>query len=213
MFRTFADMFKNKDIRNRIFFTLAMLFVFRFGSAITVPGVDVTELIKGMQDSSLFAMINMLGGGGLEQLSIFAMGVGPYITASIIIQLLSMDVIPALTELAKGGAQMAIEYLTGEKVDVKDYSQYDNGMKIVGTFTCGAQVIDKDNYQILVDNGTYTEDEIVPDPTPTPEATPTPEVTDTPEATSTPEDSSKDDSEAKTTPTPAPKTTLKLAKD
>ena len=118
-------------------------------------------------------------------------------------------------ELAKGGAQMAIDYLTGEKVDVKDYSQYDNGMKIVGTFTCGAQVIDKDNYQILVDNGTYTEDEIVPDPTPTPEATPTPEVTDTPEATSTPEDSPKDDSEAKTTPTPtpAPKTTLKLAKD
>ena len=116
MFRTFADMFKNKDIRNRIFFTLAMLFVFRFGSAITVPGVDVTVLIKGMQDSSLFAMINMLGGGGLEQLSIFAMGVGPYITASIIIQLLSMDVIPALTELAKGGA-------TGRK-QIDRYTRY-----------------------------------------------------------------------------------------
>ena len=116
MFRTFADMFKNKDIRNRIFFTLAMLFVFRFGSAITVPCVDVTELIKGMQDSSLFAMINMLGGGGLEQLSIFAMGVGPYITASIIIQLLSMDVIPALTELAKGGA-------TGKK-QIDRYTRY-----------------------------------------------------------------------------------------
>ena len=116
MFRTFADMFKNKDIRNRIFFTLAMLFVFRFGSAITVPGVDVTELIKGMQDSSLFAMINMLGGGGLEQLSIFAMGVGPYITASIIIQLLSMDVVPALTELAKGGA-------TGKK-QIDRYTRY-----------------------------------------------------------------------------------------
>ena len=109
-------MFKNKYIRNRIFFTLAMLFVFRFGSAITVPGVDVTELIKGMQDSSLFAMINMLGGGGLEQLSIFAMGVGPYITASIIIQLLSMDVIPALTELAKGGA-------TGKK-QIDRYTRY-----------------------------------------------------------------------------------------
>ena len=75
-------------------------------------------------------------------------------------------------ELAKGGAQMAIDYLTGEKVDVKDYSQYDNGVKIVGTFTCGAEVIDKDNYQILVDNGTYTEEEIAPDPTPTPEVTP-----------------------------------------
>ncbi|MFR0891373.1 MAG: preprotein translocase subunit SecY [Clostridium sp.] len=109
-------MFKNKDIRNRIFFTLAMLFVFRFGSAITVPGVDVTELTKGIQDNSLFAMINMLGGGGLEQLSIFAMGVGPYITASIIIQLLSMDVIPALTELAKGGA-------TGKK-QIDRYTRY-----------------------------------------------------------------------------------------
>ena len=116
MFRTFADMFKNKDIRNRIFFTLAMLFVFRFGSAITVPGVDVKELTNGIQDNSLFAMINMLGGGGLEQLSIFAMGVGPYITASIIIQLLSMDVIPALTELAKGGA-------TGKK-QIDRYTRY-----------------------------------------------------------------------------------------
>lgn len=104
MFRTFVDMFKNKDIRNRIFFTLAMLFIFRFGSAITVPGVDVTELTKGIENNSLFNMINLLGGGALEQLSIFAMGVGPYITASIIIQLLSMDVVPALTELAKGGA-------------------------------------------------------------------------------------------------------------
>lgn len=116
MFRTFVDMFKNKDIRNRIFFTLAMLFVFRFGTAITVPGVDVAELTKGIQNSSLFAMINMLGGGGLEQLSIFAMGVGPYITASIIIQLLSMDVIPALTELAKGGA-------TGKK-QIDRYTRY-----------------------------------------------------------------------------------------
>ena len=52
-------------------------------------------------------------------------------------------------ELAKGGAKMAIDYLTGEKVDVKDYSQYDNGVKIVGTFTCGAQMIDKDNYQTV----------------------------------------------------------------
>lgn len=116
MFRTFVDMFKNKDIRNRIFFTLTMLFIFRFGSAITVPGVDVTELTIGIQNNSLFNMINLLGGGGLEQLSIFAMGVGPYITASIIIQLLSMDVVPALTELAKGGA-------TGKK-QIDRYTRY-----------------------------------------------------------------------------------------
>lgn len=116
MFRTFVDMFKNKDIRNRVFFTLAMLFIFRFGSAITVPGVDVTELTIGIQNNSLFNMINLLGGGGLEQLSVFAMGVGPYITASIIIQLLSMDVVPALTELAKGGA-------TGKK-QIDRYTRY-----------------------------------------------------------------------------------------
>ena len=102
MLSTITSMFKNKDIRNRIFFTLAMLFIFRFGTAITVSGVDTTSLTKS--SNSLLDMINLLGGGGLEQMSIFAMGVGPYITASIIIQLLSMDVIPALTELAKGGA-------------------------------------------------------------------------------------------------------------
>lgn len=104
MFATITSMIKNKEIRNRILFTLAMLFVFRFGTAITVPGVNTAELLAGAEDNSFLAMMNLLGGGGLEQLSIFALGVGPYITASIIIQLLSMDVIPALTELSKGGA-------------------------------------------------------------------------------------------------------------
>ena len=82
MLSTITSMFKNKDIRNRIFFTLAMLFIFRFGTAITVPGVDTTSLTKS--SNSLLDMINLLGGGGLEQMSIFAMGVGPYITAVII---------------------------------------------------------------------------------------------------------------------------------
>lgn len=104
MFATLTGMLKNKEIRKRILFTFAMLFIFRFGTAITVPGVDTSELVSGLKNNSLFDMINLLGGGGLEQLSIFALGVGPYITASIIIQLLSMDVIPALTELSKGGA-------------------------------------------------------------------------------------------------------------
>lgn len=103
MLRKISSMFKNKDIRNRIFFTLAMLFIFRFGAAITVPGVDMNAMTNAT-GNSLFEMINLLGGGGLEQLSVFALGVGPYITASIIIQLLSMDVIPALTELSKAGA-------------------------------------------------------------------------------------------------------------
>ena len=79
--------------------------MYRLGSAITVPDVNTADLINGMQDNSLFAMLNLLGGGGLEQFSVFALGVTPYITASIILQLLSMDVVPSLTELSKSGAQ------------------------------------------------------------------------------------------------------------
>ena len=95
----------NKDIRNRILFTLFAFLVYRLGSAITVPDVNTADLIAGLQNNSLFAMLNLLGGGGLEQFSVFALGVTPYITASIIMQLLSMDVIPSLTELSKSGAQ------------------------------------------------------------------------------------------------------------
>lgn len=97
-------MWTNKDIRNRILFTLFAFLVYRLGSAITVPDVNTTDLVTGLGENSLFAMLNLLGGGGLEQFSVFALGVTPYITASIIIQLLSMDVIPHLTELSKAGA-------------------------------------------------------------------------------------------------------------
>lgn len=93
----------NKDIRNRILFTLFAFLVYRLGCAITVPDVNTTGLVAGLEDNSLFAMMSLLGGGGLERFSIFALGVTPYITASIIIQLLSMDVIPYLTELSKSG--------------------------------------------------------------------------------------------------------------
>ena len=105
MISSFKAIIKNKDIRNRILFTLFAFLVYRLGSAITVPDVNTTDLVAGLEDNSLFAMLNLLGGGGLEQFSIFALGVTPYITASIIIQLLSIDVIPPLSELAKSGAK------------------------------------------------------------------------------------------------------------
>ena len=105
MFSSIKAIVTNKDIRKRILFTLFAFLVYRLGSAITVPDVNTADLINGMQDNSLFAMLNLLGGGGLEQFSVFALGVTPYITASIILQLLSMDVVPSLTELSKSGAQ------------------------------------------------------------------------------------------------------------
>ena len=105
MFSSIKAIVTNKDIRKRILFTLFAFLVYRLGSAITVPDVNTADLINGMQDNSLFAMLNLLGGGGLEQFSVFALGVTPYITASIILQLLSIDIVPSLTELSKSGAQ------------------------------------------------------------------------------------------------------------
>jgi len=101
MFKTFIDFFKNKDIRKKIFFTLAVLFVYCLGAAITVPGINDT--VFKLSATSILGMMNLMGGGSLEQMSIFSLGVGPYITASIIIELLAMDIIPALAEMAKSG--------------------------------------------------------------------------------------------------------------
>lgn len=103
MFATFVNLFKQKDIRTKILFTLGILFIFRLGAGIPVPMVDTAALLAGLEDNSVLGMMNLLGGGALQRFSVFAMGVGPYITASIIVQLLAMDVVPALSEMAKNG--------------------------------------------------------------------------------------------------------------
>ena len=114
-----ASIFKNKEIMSRIMFTIMILLVIRIGAAITVPGVTIgEELGNAMNSASAVALMDMLGGGALESFSIFALGVSPYITAQIIIQLLSKDVLPALTELSKQGQygrkkiEMSTRYLT-----------------------------------------------------------------------------------------------------
>ena len=107
--------FKNKDVRERILFTLMMFLVFRIGSNITVPGVELTS---SLGDTDVLSLMNLLGGGALQNFSVFALGVSPYITSSIIVELLSKDVLPALTELSKQGQsgrkkiEMATRYLT-----------------------------------------------------------------------------------------------------
>lgn len=114
-----ASIFKNKEIVNRIFFTIMILFVIRIGAAITVPGVTPNgSLSDALNTANAVALMNLLGGGAIQNFSIFALGVGPYITAQIIIQLLQKDVLPALTELSKQGqygrkkTEMATRYLT-----------------------------------------------------------------------------------------------------
>ncbi|MER2132696.1 MAG: preprotein translocase subunit SecY [Carnobacterium inhibens] len=103
MIKLLIESFKAKDIRSRIIFTLGILIVFRLGTHITVPGVNAAALQELSSNSSLFSLLNTIGGGALDRFSIFALGVSPYITASIVVQLLQMDIIPKFAEWAKQG--------------------------------------------------------------------------------------------------------------
>ena len=109
-----ASILKNKEIMNRILFTVLILFVFRIGAQITVPGVKPEGLEEYLNSGSALSLMNMLGGGTLQTFSIFALGVSPYITAQIIVQLLSTDVLPALSELRRQGqyGRRKMEYAT-----------------------------------------------------------------------------------------------------
>lgn len=105
MFKTISNIFRVVDLRKKILFTLAVLIVYRIGSFIPVPNID-TEFLKSIdrsQQGDIFGLLNTFSGGALFSFSIFAMGIMPYITASIIVQLLTMDVIPKFAEWAKQG--------------------------------------------------------------------------------------------------------------
>ena len=98
MIEKIVQLFKIKDLRNRIFFVLALLVVFRLMAAIPVPGVDIIRLKSFFEDNQLFGLLNIFSGGALSNFSIVMLGIGPYITASIIMQLLTI-LVPALKEL------------------------------------------------------------------------------------------------------------------
>ena len=102
MFRTISNFMRVGDIRKKIIFTLLMLIVFRIGTFIPVPNVNA-DVLKVQDQLNAFGVLNIFGGGALQNFSIFAMGVMPYITASIIVQLLQMDVVPKFTEWSKQG--------------------------------------------------------------------------------------------------------------
>src|SRR5271167_170748 len=103
-FESFANIFKIPDLRKRILFTLAMLAVYRLGGHITTPGIDANRLQQFFQQNqgTLFGFIDLFSGGMFRRLTIFALGIMPYITASIILQLLTV-VVPTLEKLQKEG--------------------------------------------------------------------------------------------------------------
>ena len=105
MLKAFAMAFRTPDLRKKILFTLSIMALFRFGSVVPTPGVSYTnvqECLKTADTGGLFGLINLFSGGALLQLSIFALGIMPYITSSIIVQLLTV-VIPRFEALKKEG--------------------------------------------------------------------------------------------------------------
>ena len=102
MFSLLKNAITTKDIRQRLLYTLMILVVFRIGTHITVPGVNASA-IESFASSGFFGILNTFSGGALSNFSIFSMGVSPYITASIVVQLLQMDILPTFVEWAKQG--------------------------------------------------------------------------------------------------------------
>lgn len=102
MLKLIKGAFTEKDVRNRVWFTLGILLVFRLGTHITVPGVNA-QALNELSETGLFNLLDTFGGGALGSYSVFALGVSPYITASIVVQLLQMDVIPKFKEWSEQG--------------------------------------------------------------------------------------------------------------
>ncbi|MEK9158914.1 MAG: preprotein translocase subunit SecY [Patescibacteria group bacterium] len=102
MWEKIQQIWRIKDLRNSILFVLAMLAIIRVAAHIPVPGVDIVALRQFFQSNQILGLMNIFSGGTMENFSIVMLGVGPYITASIIFQLLAM-VIPKLEEISKDG--------------------------------------------------------------------------------------------------------------
>jgi len=118
MLSVFRNMFRIRDLRNKILFTLGIFAIYRLGAAIPVPGVNldtVQAIADSAESSGIVGLLNLFSGGGLESFSVFALGIMPYITASIIMQLLAV-VIPRLQRLQEEGE-------TGRKV-VTQWTRY-----------------------------------------------------------------------------------------
>lgn len=110
MFKTIVNAVKTPDIKKRLLYTLLLIVLFRLGCFITVPGVNVFTLNDTMQASStsIVGLIDLISGGAFSRLSIFAMSISPYLTASIVMQLLTM-IIPSLEQLSKEGGEIRTE--------------------------------------------------------------------------------------------------------
>ena len=149
MLSVFRNMFRIRDLRNKILFTLFIFAIYRLGAAVPVPGVDldrVQQYADVAQQSGFLGILNLFSGGALEQLSVFSLGIMPYITASIIMQLLSV-VIPKLQALQDEGE-------TGRKV-VTQWTRY---------LTVALALLQSTGFTFLFHSGAFTGNiDLIPD--------------------------------------------------
>ena len=101
-FKLLKEALKVKQVRSKIFFTIFIILVFRIGTSITVPGVNAKSL-EALSGLSFLNMLSLVSGNAMKNFSVFALGVSPYITASIVVQLLQMDLLPKFVEWGKQG--------------------------------------------------------------------------------------------------------------
>ena len=104
MFNTIKNALKTPEVRKKLLYTLVLIIIFRMGCFITIPGVNSFALNEAMDANGIAGLVNIISGGAFSRFSIFAMTITPYITASIVIQLLAM-IIPALERLTKEGGE------------------------------------------------------------------------------------------------------------
>ena len=125
-FETLANIWKIKELRERILFTLALLAVYRLGSFIPLPGVDEMKLIglsEAAENNGLLGLLNSFTGGAFAHAAILGLGVMPYISASIVVQLMAFA-IPALQKLQKHLSKMVCAFLLNQDYIKKVISAY-----------------------------------------------------------------------------------------
>ena len=104
MFKTIRNALKTPDVRKRLMYTLLLVVLFRLGCYITVPGVNIIALNEAMTTNGFTGFIDLISGGAFSRFSIFAMSISPYITSSIVVQLLGM-IIPSWERMIKEGGE------------------------------------------------------------------------------------------------------------
>ncbi|HEY9072408.1 MAG TPA: preprotein translocase subunit SecY [Candidatus Ozemobacteraceae bacterium] len=143
MFQSLSNSMKIPELRNRILFTLGMIVVFRIGTHIPTPGIDAKLLTQNLPTSELMSFLNMFSGGALRRFSVFALGIAPYINASIIMQLL-IYVIPYLEHLAKEEGE------EGRKL-INQYTRY--GTVLIGALQAFGISFMLERYQVVSNPG------------------------------------------------------------